>query len=129
MNWTLQDSYSDINPTFIHPFSLIIAGSSQSGKTYLTMKMIKSIDKIMFPPPEEIIILYLEHQELYEEIKLLDKRVKLIRGLNFEISPIHRSLIIIDDQMGNALDDKNIRELFLSGVHHKSISVIFITQN
>lgn len=36
-----------------HPFTALIAGSTRSGKTYLTTKLIKHAQEMIDPPPEE----------------------------------------------------------------------------
>ena len=40
-----------------------------------------------------------------------------------------RNLMVIDDQMADAGNDKRIVNLFTRGSHHRNLSVIFIVQN
>ena len=40
-----------------------------------------------------------------------------------------RNLMVIDDQMADAGNDKRIVNLFTRGSHHRNVSVIYIVQN
>ena len=116
------------NLHLVHPFTFIIAGGSQCGKTHFTTKIIQNIDGFIKPQLKTVLILYKEMQPGYELMMKADPRVKLFKGLDLEgVQP--NTLIIIDDQMSDSMKDKEVQELFTSGVHHKSISVIFLTQN
>ncbi len=48
--------------TLKHPFSAIVAGASQSGKTELCYKVIENAEKLIFPAPKKIIYCYSEFQ-------------------------------------------------------------------
>jgi len=112
-----------------HPFSCIIAGASQSGKSVFTLNLIKNIDTLIQPKITEIVLSYTEDQLLYNEIKNADSRVVLVKDLEYSITSKGNTLIVIDDQMNDVMKDKNIQDLFIKGVHHRSVSVILITQN
>ena len=112
-----------------HPFSCIIAGASQSGKTVLVSKLLRSLDLVVSPRIKEIIISYSEDQPIYHELAAGDSRVKLVKGSDFEITSGDHTLVCVDDQMNSCLNDKKIQDLFTKGVHHRSISVLLITQD
>jgi len=125
-----MEEYYDIqNTTFSHPFTYIIAGGTQSGKTTMVKKIVKHLDELISPRIDDILICYKEHQPAYGEMQLADTRVRLKKGLELDIPSNQNSLIIIDDQMSDSLKAKEVQELFTSGVHHRSISVIFLSQN
>jgi hypothetical protein len=76
----------------------------------------------------EVIWCYAEWQSMYTTIK--DKRVRFHEGLvdASDIKPnTGARLVIIDDMMREA--DGRVVDLFSKGSHHRSLSVIFITQN
>jgi len=125
----MDSVYTENETPFIHPFSCIIAGSSQSGKTVFTTKLIKHLDQMISPKISRVIVSYTEDQSAYQEMCSLDSRVNLIKGRDFDFIPGENTLIIIDDQMDTALGDKSIQNLFTKGVHHRSVSVILITQD
>jgi hypothetical protein len=76
----------------------------------------------------EIVWCYGEWQKLYTTIK--DKRVKFHEGMinSSEFNPDSGAkLVILDDMMREA--DERVVDLFTKGSHHRSLSVVFITQN
>ena len=68
-----DENNNDISQPLI-PFeensSIIVTGSSKSGKTYWINKFLKNIDQ-MFEgrPPEEVLYFYLHDRPLYSEMK------------------------------------------------------------
>lgn len=121
--------YQEHITVFKHPFSCIIAGSSQCGKTVFTTNLITHLDEMISPRISCVIVSYTEDQPAYQNMCSLDSRVRLVKGRNFDLVPGENTLLIIDDQMDSALGDKTIQNLFTKGVHHRSISVILITQD
>lgn len=118
--------------TFFHPFSMVISGVSQSGKSLFVNKLLSQSNSLIFPKPERIILSYEENQESYQHLSELNKSVEFRKGLDFDINEFHidrPSLIVIDDQMRESLDDKIIQSFFTRIAHHRSVSVILITQN
>jgi len=112
-----------------HPFSCIIAGASQSGKTVFTLNLVKNLDLIIKPAITNIVLSYTEDQPLYREIQAADSRVSLVKDFDSFTPTNGNTLIIIDDQMNDVMKDQSIHDLFIKGVHHRSVSVILITQN
>jgi hypothetical protein len=113
---------------FKHPFTCIIAGPTQSGKTQFTLELIKYIDALIKPVPNNIIWCYGEYQN---KLKYLPDHVTVIDGLKGidEIDPNKRNLLIIDDLMHEAGNAQDICDLFTKGSHHRNLSVILIVQN
>ena len=115
---------------FIAPFTMIVSGATMSGKTELVKKIILNAEKIIKPKPVNIVISYSVDQTEYKELQ--NYGVKLVHGLEFEIEdflPHTPSLLIIDDQMDDAITNEKINELFTKGVHHRNVSVIILQQN
>ena len=54
---------------FRHPFTCMIAGPTQSGKTTLLKKIISQCDNgLLEPPPNEIVYCFSRWQEAYDDI-------------------------------------------------------------
>jgi len=126
----MMEEYND-QAIISHPAAWIVTGSSQSGKTYFTMEVIRNVDKLFSVKLNKIIISYTEYQSSYEAIRCLDDRISFVKGFDPDLvsNLISNTLLIVDDQMTEAVNNKKIVDLFTKGVHHNSCSVIFITQN
>lgn len=108
-----------------HPFSAIVAGPSQSGKSVFTSKLLLHRDTMIVPKPEKVYFCYSEMQPLYDTIKNVEfhKGVLDINTLDTTV----RHLIIYDDLMDKCTG--TIAEAFTKHCHHRNLSVVFISQN
>ena len=111
---------------FKHPFSCLIAGPSQSGKTTFVERLIKHRNEMIYPVPKAIIWHYSEFQPAYESMR---NEVTFKKGVLTEaqLKSYSGNLVIIDDlmsEMGTVSSD-----IFTKHVHHNSMSVIYIVQN
>lgn len=113
---------------FKHPFTCIIAGPTQSGKTHFTFELLHHLSSLIQPMPNNVIWCYGEHQEKLRE---LPENVRLTEGLSGldMIDPSKRNLLILDDLMHEVGNMQEIAELFTKGSHHRNLSVIIIVQN
>ncbi|GFT60763.1 uncharacterized protein TNCV_3286751 [Trichonephila clavipes] len=110
-------------PNLKHPFSMMICGPSNSGKTFFVRRILET--KLIKPFPPKIIWCYGIYQKLFE--KMSD--IEFHEGIPSSVENITNALIIIDDLMNEVGDDKKLSNLFTKGSHHRDISVIFILQN
>lgn len=116
----------------LHPFSMSISGITQSGKTQFLKSLLLNSNKIVTPAPDRVVICFTEEQEAYRELVSKLPHVELIKGLEFdleEFNPDINNIIVIDDQMNDAVQSEKIHQLLTKGSHHKSVSVIILTQN
>ena len=116
---------------FKHPFTCLIAGPTQSGKTTLITKFLQTSQFIIYPPPVNIIFSYFRWQDGYNKIKALVPNITFLEGLpDIDlINSLETNLIILDDLMADAEKDKTIANLFTVDSHQKNISVFFLSQN
>ena len=120
--------------TFQHPFTMLIAGPTGSGKTFFVSRLIKYRSRMIYPPIERIIWCYSKWQRHYETLK--NDVNQWVKGLDFEkylkINPQtkkpYNTLVVIDDLQREA-QDGSVAALFERGSHHDNISVVYISQN
>lgn len=110
-------------PRLVHPSTCLLSGPTGSGKTVFVKKL---IDYKMFNPmPETIIYCYGSYQPFFDTMK----QVQFEEGLPSNLSEMRNALIVIDDLMTELASDTRLSNLFTKGSHHRSLSVVFITQN
>lgn len=114
---------------FKHPFTSIIAGPTQSGKTTFVTKVLNQRQQLIEPAPDHITYCYSRYQEAYRQLEHLP--IRFVEGLPAidEFDPRKNNLVIFDDLMEQCEKDKSILHLFTVDSHHKNISTFFITQN
>ena len=118
-------NFDTIDPRFMHPFTAIIAGPSQSGKSMFCMRLIRNARECIAPPPERIVYCYSVYQPLFDQYS----NVEFVEGLpdlNM-FDGVKRTLLIIDDLMHETNDA--VAKLFTRVSHHKNVSVVYLTQN
>ena len=119
-------------PHSIHP-----DGSSlhRRGKTWFVKDLLENREQWISPAPQRIIWINGQWQPLYAEIQRIIPGIKFVKGIpaNIEdeqfLNPAIRNLIVIDDLMSEASNDKRICDLFSKGLHHRNLSVICLVQN
>lgn len=121
-NWVQSDS----KWKFKHPATIMITGPTGSGKTTTLLNL---INKGMFDPlPKHIVVFHGEEQDIYKDFP---PGTKFIRGWSTdEIDKLPTdTLVIIDDLMSEVKDCKYMSKLFTKISHHRTISVVWLTQN
>ena len=112
-----------------HPFPMIAAGPTGSGKTTLIRKFLSEYsDRTTFNGDPKVLWCYGIYTEDYS--KPIDNSVvKYFNGIPSMDIIKGNDVIVLDDLMSDATNSKRIAELFTRGCHHLKISLIFITQN
>ena len=118
-----------------HPFTCIVAGCTQSGKTVWVKSLLENAQKTISPPPQRIIWCYGQWQPSYFDMMRTMPGIEFNQGIPedidnadyFDVS--QRNLIVLDDLMAQSGKDKRIADLFTKRSHHRNLSIIYIVQN
>ncbi len=114
----------DFDLSLLHPFTCMVVGPTQSGKTQFVLKLIRCSAAI-YPPPERIVWCYGCYQDIFRDLQPL---VEFFEGIpDSSMLDGRRTLLIIDDLMAET--DQRVTAIFTKGSHHKNASVIYISQN
>ena len=116
---------------FKHPFCMLVAGPSRSGKTQWVVKLLKQRHQRIEPPVDGIVFCYAHWQDKYDELKRAVPATHFHQGLpsSETMSLLREGILVLDDLMEEAVKDPNIMSMFTVGSHHKNISVVFLMQN
>ena len=121
--------------TLHHPFTCIVAGCTQSGKTVWVKTLLENAQQTIRPPPQRIIWCYGQWQPMYLQMIDTIPGIELYEGMPSEIDSRDfldvnkRNLIVLDDLMAQLGGDKRTANLFTKRSHHRNLSVIYIVQN
>ncbi len=117
-----------------HPFSCVISGLSNSGKTYFVKRLMENGLNMILKKIENIVYIYNCWQPLYDELlKLYD--IKFVEGIPTSLNDDHllptnkANLLILDDMMSEASGNTQVQKVFTQFVHHRNLSAIYIVQN
>ncbi|MBN1968087.1 MAG: hypothetical protein JW870_01850 [Candidatus Delongbacteria bacterium] len=114
------------------PFTMVIAGPTQAGKSQLTKQIIQRNAEIIFPRIEKIVYCYgVKQEKLHNELSSTCSNITFNYGLPEEYGNdlLQHYLYVLDDLMFEASKSKDVLNAFVRGSHHKNCSIIFITQN
>ena len=118
-----------------HPFTCMVSGMTGCGKTTWVQRLVRNKAHTMKPTPQRILWCYSRWQPAYEEMMQTIPEIEFVRGIPANIEQDDyfdvniRNMIVIDDQMSSAINDKQVINLFAQGSHHRNLSVIYLVQN
>lgn len=117
------------------PASIIVHGPSQSGKTEFVMDLILNMNNMVNPVPKYIVWFYGTDTEIIEQLKKKSSvNIHFVQGLpdkgfeSFYHNKKH-TLFVVDDLLQEAIQDRNITNLFCREGHHNNVSVVLIMQD
>lgn len=118
-----------------HPSSIIIAGQSGSGKSYLTRELLRSKNSFTPKPPKHVIYVYKEWQSLYNEMEKEGLIDVFVHGMPTEekikkyMNKYKKNgcIIIFDDLMSDI--GKTIENCFTVYSHHLNCTVVLLIQS
>lgn len=114
---------------FQHPFSLILSGPSNSGKTWIVARLLQWRHLMIKPNIDEILWYHGQKQDFHDTLRFEHPGIRIIQGKpdSNDINEKINTLVVIDDLMDSM--DTAMSQLFSKKSHHCNISVIFISQN
>ena len=120
-------NFDTIDPRFMHPFTAIIAGPSQTGKSMFCMRIIRNARECIAHPPEQYSVLL---QRLPTFIRLISKR----RVLSRDLPDLNMFDGVTNEPCSSSMTSctkptKQWPKLFIRVSHHKNVSVVYLTQN
>lgn len=126
---TMKEIDVEKNLLLKHPFTMLVAGSTGSGKTRLVREILNYYDKMStVNRPIDVLWCYGIYQELYRTpLDNPDVTVKYHEG--FPESGEGCDVLVLDDMQSAAGNDARLSDLFTRYSHHKNVSVIFVVQN
>ena len=125
-----------VNGHLCHPFSMIVSGSSQSGKTEFIASLLRERSNLINKDINKIIWCYGIHTNKLIMLKQeFGKQIDIIAGIPNNLIDLlkknskHGVLVVFDDLVDSICNNKQIFDLFVKGVHHMNISVICVLQD
>ena len=115
----------EFDPRLKHPFTCMMVGPTQCGKTRFVLELIRRLSSI-HPPLERIVWCFGCYQDLFRSVDGVEF-VEGIPYMNILNGGKKRTLLIIDDLMSEA--DTRVTQIFTKESHHLNCSVIYISQN
>jgi hypothetical protein len=125
----------DTELKFKHPFTMLVWGSTGSGKTVWIRKLLKWLNELVIMEKKEIYKVmwcYRKWQKLYNEPienQLLNMYYVDGPPSLSELTAFNPDIIIMDDLMLEIGDNKLLADLFTKKSHHEEITVIHVIQN
>jgi Poxvirus A32 protein len=126
----------DYDYTLKAPFSMVISGMPQSGKSTLTAKLLERRNEVITTsdgrPINRILYCYTEHQpRFFRELAHRVPEIKFHKGLPSEYadgsdSP---SIVVLDDLMNEASKSDDAVAAFTRTSHHRNVCLIMLVQN
>ena len=120
----------------MYPFSectsIAVSGATMSGKSFWTYRLLREKDDMFCSPPEKVLYCYGIYQPLFQEMEKELPFVIFHQGLLNEdmlqklATPSTCNLLILDDLMSNVTSSVEMENLFVKGVHHLHLSVLYI---
>lgn len=123
---------------FKHPFTFIVTGPTQSGKTQFTKELLKRSVDYISPPPTHIYWCSgqddsIQKKHIQSEIKNCNPfpALEFHHGMptDIEFDPKNINLLVLDDLMRAATKSDEINDIFTKKSHHQNLSVILLLQN
>ena len=128
-----QKMSSQIDVWFQNLFSMLVADRRGATKKTFKKHLLKEGNWLIHSTPQKIILWYTKHQpDLLTELTKILPTIEYVQGISSEVDSMFdrsvNNLIILDDMMDEAMQDKRISHFFTRG-RHDNLSVIYLTQN
>lgn len=117
-----------------HPFSMVVSGPSNCGKTFFVKNVIENISRLISHSVDNVVYIYSCWQPLYNQL-LQIRDINFVNGLpeslcdDVLLPPDKNNLLIIDDLMNDASNNVEVQNVFTKYVHHRNLSCLYLVQN
>lgn len=118
-----------------NPTSIFIVGPSSSGKTVFTKSLLQNANATFEKPFSKMFYCYSIWQPIYDEMKSSIENIEFYKGFpDMDLLTEWGNLsgekcLVIDDLLLEASDSKELIFLLTVGIHHYSLTLIFIFQS
>jgi hypothetical protein len=123
----------------MYPFpectSISGSGATCSGKTTWVYRLLQHKDEMFVTPPEKVMCCYGVYQPLFEVMERDISFISFHKGLPTENELNDLSdenvcnLVVLDDLMESVTASPEMENLFVKGMHHRHLSILYLNQN
>ena len=123
----------------MYPFpdctSIAVSGATCSGKTFWLYRLLRHKNEMFENPPQKVLYCYGIYQPFYEKMEKELPFITFQQGLpstvDLEALADEKmcNLLCLDDLMESVTTSSEMENLFVKGMHHRHLSVIFLNQN
>ena len=121
-----------INFTIPHPATATICGSTGSGKTHLTLELIRRRREIFSEPLEKVVYICCDFQPAFYKLQAVDSDVRFTQNIK-ELETLTGPCLVIVDDFQDSLAKGELNELitkvYLKYSHHRNYSIVTLLQN
>ena len=120
---------------FSAPTTILICGSTQSGKTHFTKRLLQNADGMFSSPVDKIIYAYSEYQPMFTEMMEDIPRLILHQGLpsrediEHYTEGVNHTIVVLDDLMLQVAQSQDCVHLFTVTSHHRNVTTVMLSQN
>ena len=116
---------------FRSPFSCLISGPSQSGKTYFVKQVLENHERLIdtFVQLKVLWCYGIENVSTGEQLKNPTVFIKYTKGLPTEKNLKGFNTVVIDDLLVETARSETMTNLFTRVVHHRNVNVFCLIQN
>ena len=116
---------------FRSPFSCLISGPSQSGKTQFVKKVLENHERLInkFVQLNVLWCYGIENESTGQQINNPTVFIKYIKGLPTENNLKGYNTVVVDDLLVETARSETMTNLFTRVVHHRNVNVFCLIQN
>lgn len=111
------------NARVTHPATFVVSGSTASGKTSLTLRLMKERETVFTPPIERAIFVCDCFQD---QFKPYEGSIEFVKSLDDVELDGRSTILALDDMMSSK--DSRITDFFTKG-RHRNVTTLYLTQN
>ena len=122
-------------PCFEAPFGALVCGPTMSGKSVFVSDLIINRNQMISKHVDRVVYSFGEWQPGFDKLqRTVGSVLEFHSGLGNILEPgffdpASHTLLVLDDLAQEIANHPRAAQLFTQGIHHRGVSVIFITQN